>query len=60
MHPTSTFESNIQFALRFMIDKDIVGASWVKCPAGKYKLIDENKKQSQCQIELIMKFVFLF
>jgi DNA polymerase elongation subunit (family B) len=27
---STTFESNMPFALRFMIDKDIVGMGWVR------------------------------
>uniref|UniRef100_A0A0D3HJ21 DNA polymerase n=1 Tax=Oryza barthii TaxID=65489 RepID=A0A0D3HJ21_9ORYZ len=31
-----TYESNILFALRFMIDCNIVGGNWIEVPAGKY------------------------
>uniref|UniRef100_R7WF67 DNA polymerase n=1 Tax=Aegilops tauschii TaxID=37682 RepID=R7WF67_AEGTA len=31
-----TYESNILFALRFMIDCNIVGGNWIELPAGKY------------------------
>lgn len=34
----STFESNVPFLLRFMIDLDITGADWVEFPAGSYAL----------------------
>jgi len=34
-----TFESNIVYTLRFMVDQGIGGASWVHLPAGKYRLI---------------------
>ena len=44
-----TFESKINFPLRFMVDRNVVGMSWVKVESGKYKL---NKKPiSNCQIE---------
>ena len=26
-----TYESNVLFALRFMVDTDIVGGNWVRC-----------------------------
>ena len=32
----TTFESNVLFALRFMIDHDVVGGNWVELPAGQY------------------------
>lgn len=47
-----TYESNIQFALRFMIDYKIVGASWIKCPAGKYQVVPDQEKISRCQYEI--------
>lgn len=34
----TTFESNVLFALRFMIDRDVVGCNWVELPRGKYTL----------------------
>lgn len=37
-----TFESNVPYVLRFMIDKGIHGADWVTLPAGKYSLATEN------------------
>jgi DNA polymerase delta subunit 1 len=33
-----TFESNVPFVLRFMIDQNINGADWVELPAGKYSI----------------------
>ncbi|KAF2201011.1 catalytic subunit DNA polymeras-like protein delta [Delitschia confertaspora ATCC 74209] len=45
-----TFD-NIQYILRFMIDTNISGMSWVEAPAGKYKMINPRDRQSNCQIE---------
>lgn len=45
-----TYESNIAFALRFMIDTNIVGAGWVEIPSNKYILTEH--KTSRCQIEI--------
>ncbi|CBF78614.1 hypothetical protein AN7325.2 [Aspergillus nidulans FGSC A4] len=45
-----TFD-NIQYLLRFMIDTDIQGMSWVEAPAGKYELIAPQDKVSNCQLE---------
>ncbi|XVF03922.1 hypothetical protein REPUB_Repub05bG0035300 [Reevesia pubescens] len=44
-----TYESNILFALRFMIDCNIVGGNWIEIPAGKYKKTAKN--MSYCQLE---------
>jgi DNA polymerase delta subunit 1 len=33
-----TYESNLPYALRFMIDNQVVGMSWIKIPAGKYRI----------------------
>lgn len=35
---TVTYESNLPYALRFMIDNGIVGMSWIKIKAGKYRI----------------------
>lgn len=44
-----TYESNILFALRFMVDCNIVGGNWIEVPAGKYK--KTAKSLSYCQLE---------
>lgn len=44
-----TYESNVLFALRFMIDCNIVGGNWIEIPAGKYKKTAKNL--SYCQLE---------
>ncbi|CAK7354806.1 unnamed protein product [Dovyalis caffra] len=44
-----TYESNILYALRFMIDCNIVGGNWIEVPAGKYKRT--SKHLSHCQLE---------
>ena len=33
-----SFESNIDFEVRFMVDSGVVGCNWIECPAGKYTL----------------------
>lgn len=47
-----TFESNVPYVLRFMVDKDIAGAGWIEVPAGTYAVRSENTKESHCQLEL--------
>lgn len=45
-----TFDS-IQYVLRFMIDTDIKGMSWISVNPDKYHLIPERDGHSHCQIE---------
>ena len=45
-----TYESKLNFPLRFMVDRDIVGMSWVKVPAGKFHI--SSSPISTCQIEV--------
>lgn len=37
MQGYQTFESNIDFEIRFMADFNIVGCNWIEIPAGMYK-----------------------
>ncbi|KAI0077717.1 hypothetical protein K474DRAFT_1661299 [Panus rudis PR-1116 ss-1] len=53
---TGTFESNIAYTLRFMIDTKVVGMNWIEVPAGKYQLHEGKKKRSRCQIELSVRW----
>jgi hypothetical protein len=50
-----TFESNIAYTLRFMIDTEVVGMNWIEVPAGNYTLV--HAKKSKCQIEISVRFV---
>ncbi|KAF6743062.1 delta DNA polymerase [Ephemerocybe angulata] len=50
--PIPTFESNIVYPLRFMIDRQVVGMNWIEVPAGKYTLVEGQKKKTTCQIEI--------
>lgn len=50
---TQTYESKINFPLRFMIDQGIVGMSWITIPKGRYKFT--STKVSSCQIEVRCK-----
>ena len=48
--PRQTFESNIPYPLRFMVDKGLGGMGWFHIKAGEYKV--RNNKESSCQVEL--------
>ncbi|KAK9894003.1 putative delta DNA polymerase [Cystobasidium minutum MCA 4210] len=54
-----TFESNIPYTLRFMIDHKIGGMSWLEIPHSKYELRAEAAKISVCQIEIDVDEKFL-
>jgi DNA polymerase delta subunit 1 len=46
-----TYESNVAYILRFMVDMGIGGASWLKMPAGKYRLLPQEERKSTASIE---------
>ncbi|KAJ7718487.1 DNA polymerase family B-domain-containing protein [Mycena maculata] len=52
--PIATFESNLPFILRFMIDKKVVGMNWIEIPAKKYTIVSDKKK-SHCQLEITVR-----
>ncbi|SCU71415.1 DNA polymerase delta catalytic subunit, putative [Trypanosoma equiperdum] len=45
-----TFESNVIFPLRFMVDGNIGGCNWITVPAGQFHLF--SPRTSTCQIEV--------
>eukprot|EP00118_Oscarella_pearsei_P010957 m.70078 g.70078 ORF g.70078 m.70078 type:complete len:1078 (+) comp35658_c0_seq2:34-3267(+) len=51
-----TFESNIDFEVRFMVDMNVVGCNWIEIPAGKYRLRGFKDMKSQCQIEVDVSY----
>lgn len=48
----STYESNIDFEIRFMADMHIVGCNWIEIPSGVYKIRDKKEYMSRCQLEI--------
>ena len=46
-----TYESNILYSLRFMIDCNIKGGQWVSFPKQSY-MVEKQKKLTHCQLEL--------
>lgn len=53
-----TFESNVLFVLRFMIDCGVVGGCWVSAPAGKYEVGGQGDRGmlSTCQIDIHLNY----
>lgn len=47
-----TFESNIQYTLRFMIDTWIVGMNWIEIAPADYSVRKDSTKVSNCQLEI--------
>ncbi|CAD7696782.1 unnamed protein product [Ostreobium quekettii] len=52
----TTYESSVLYALRFMIDSGMPGASWVELPAGTYSLVPEGSHQTTCQLEAKVRY----
>ncbi|KAL0993510.1 hypothetical protein UPYG_G00108950 [Umbra pygmaea] len=58
----SSYEANIDFEIRFMVDSGVVGCCWIELPKGKYRVREERSteetdhcypgKVSLCQYEL--------
>uniref|UniRef100_A0A0D9XPV9 DNA polymerase delta catalytic subunit n=1 Tax=Leersia perrieri TaxID=77586 RepID=A0A0D9XPV9_9ORYZ len=48
-----TYESNILFALRFMIDFIIVGGNWIEVPAGKYRKAARIMSYRQLELDCL-------
>ncbi|XP_077994710.1 DNA polymerase delta catalytic subunit-like [Glandiceps talaboti] len=50
-----SYESNIDFEIRYMVDANVVGCNWIELPAGSYQLRNRGNAPtpvSTCQIEL--------
>ena len=43
---TTTFESNMPHPLRFMIDNDMTGMSWIDLPKGSYSVRPRSYKKT--------------
>ncbi|KAJ9587970.1 hypothetical protein L9F63_018599 [Diploptera punctata] len=50
-HNFQAYESNIDFDIRFMVDTEIVGCSWVELPPGQWSMRNSSQHTSRCQIE---------
>jgi DNA polymerase delta subunit 1 len=47
-----TFESNVPFALRYMVDKDMCGGGWVEAQPEKCFVRPANMRKSTCDLEV--------
>ena len=46
-----TYESDIPYVLRFMLDNEIAGMTWIRIEKGKWKLRSKEDQKTNCQIE---------
>eukprot|EP01065_Artemidia_motanka_P026432 TRINITY_DN3140_c5_g1_i1.p1 TRINITY_DN3140_c5_g1~~TRINITY_DN3140_c5_g1_i1.p1 ORF type:complete len:1055 (+),score=351.82 TRINITY_DN3140_c5_g1_i1:49-3213(+) len=49
-----TYESNVPFELRFLVDTGISGSGWITCPVGRFRR--KPNPLSVCQIEIDIAF----
>eukprot|EP00735_Rhodelphis_limneticus_P013517 TRINITY_DN728_c0_g1::TRINITY_DN728_c0_g1_i1::g.18399::m.18399 TRINITY_DN728_c0_g1::TRINITY_DN728_c0_g1_i1::g.18399 ORF type:complete len:1039 (+),score=291.88,sp/Q9LVN7/DPOD1_ARATH/55.83/0.0,DNA_pol_B/PF00136.16/2.8e-136,DNA_pol_B_exo1/PF03104.14/1.3e-77,zf-C4pol/PF14260.1/1.3e-23,DNA_pol_B_2/PF03175.8/7.1,DNA_pol_B_2/PF03175.8/0.28,DNA_pol_B_2/PF03175.8/2e+02,DNA_pol_A_exo1/PF01612.15/3.9e+03,DNA_pol_A_exo1/PF01612.15/0.11,RNase_H_2/PF13482.1/0.28,zf-RING-like/PF08746.6/4e+03,zf-RING-like/PF08 len=47
-----TFESSVDYVLRFMIERHMYGATWIEIPGGKYRLRTPSASVSSLQYEV--------
>jgi len=52
---STTYESNLTFALRYMIDRNIVGAGWIAVDAGRYHVVPKSSMSSHCSLEIVAR-----
>ena len=50
-----TYESNVEYILRFMIDCKVAGANWIEIPPNSYSI--RSSYTSYCQLEIDVAFV---
>ena len=46
-----TYESNVPYVLRFMVDRGIVGCNWIELPPNMYHQRAPCETQTHCQLE---------
>lgn len=47
----TTFESNLNYILRFMIDCKVSGSNWIELPAATYSFIENGASLAQFEVE---------
>lgn len=52
----TTFESNVDFVIRFMNDRQITGCSWVTIPAGQYDVVPLKERKTVSLIEVDTRY----
>jgi len=49
----TSYESNVPFLLRFMVDCDVRGGGWLEAPPGSYSIRSSHETRSQLEIDLV-------
>ena len=52
-HTCQTFEANIIFTMRFMVDISLSGCQWVSLPTGSFKQLTQGKERSNLRTSLV-------
>lgn len=47
----TTFESNLSYILRFMIDCKVPGSNWIELPAGAWTFMKESTSLAQYEVQ---------
>ncbi|CAO3669799.1 unnamed protein product [Rhizopus stolonifer] len=47
----TTFESNLNYVLRFMIDCKVTGSNWIELPANSYSFVKKKTSEAQLEVE---------
>ena len=53
---TTTYESNILYTLRFMVDNDIAGGQWLQLKAPNFTLRSDRLRTTRCQYEIDVNY----
>jgi DNA polymerase delta subunit 1 len=49
-----TYEANVPFELRYMVDTNLYGCQWTKLLSGRYERVDEDSSISNAQYEFVV------
>jgi len=55
-YDTQAYEANLNFLLRFMVDKEMAGGGWITLPAGKYTPLAGTMLSSRCQVNVTCNY----
>ncbi len=52
----TTYEANVPFELRYMVDTKLAGCQWIELPAGSYKPVTGSTRISSAQYEFAFEY----
>jgi len=56
MFSSTTYESSMDYKLRYMIDQHIVGAGWIGVDASSYNIVPQRRMASRCTLEVVARW----